>query len=220
MRLCDMRPMYLRVVGPGSHSQIMSINSTTFIAISFIISLALVGFNISASLNSSIHAQNNVASSEIASLVDEVQKLKKLVRGGSRNEPTSVVRGLVVPEGPAVAKPSVGTTEEEEASIKRKFYGGRGDKPHLGGFTSFDPNGISPTLWKEMVEWIGIKSLVDVGCGRGISTSWFILHGLDYVVCVEGSHDAVTNSLLPGLKPRKETEFDLVEHDFSLGPWW
>lgn len=130
------------------------------------------------------------------------------------------VHGLVIPDVPAVAIPSIRTTEEEEASIKRKFYGGRGDKAHLGGFTSFDPNGVSPTLWKEMVSWLGIKSLIDVGCGRGISTSWFVLHGLEYVVCVEGSHDAVTNSLLPGLQPQKSTEFELVEHDFSLGPWW
>ena len=50
-----------------------------------------------------------------------------------------------------------------------------------------------------MVEYLGIKSLLDVGCGIGISTSWFILHGLDYVHCVEGSHDAVEKSLLPRL---------------------
>ncbi|KAL3765981.1 hypothetical protein ACHAWO_002973 [Cyclotella atomus] len=42
--------------------------------------------------------------------------------------------------------------------------------------------GVSPTLWKHMVEWLGIESLVDVGCGRGISTSWFVLHGLKYIV--------------------------------------
>jgi cyclopropane fatty-acyl-phospholipid synthase-like methyltransferase len=71
-----------------------------------------------------------------------------------------------------------------------------------------------------MVEWLGVKSLVDVGCGRGISTSWFALHGLDYVVCVEGSHDAVTKSLLPGLKTPSSTQLELVEHDFSRGPWW
>ena len=69
--------------------------------------------------------------------------------------------------------------------------------------------------------WLGVKSLVDVGCGRGISTSWFILHGLKYVVCVEGSHDAVSTSLLAGLKNVPEgAEYAIVEHDFSRGPWW
>ena len=75
-----------------------------------------------------------------------------------------------------------------------------------------------------MVDYIGMKSLLDVGCGIGISTSWFVLHGLDYVHCVEGSHDAVEKSLLPGLKDTghvpKNTTYGLTEHDFSRGPWW
>lgn len=75
-----------------------------------------------------------------------------------------------------------------------------------------------------MVEYLGIKSLLDVGCGIGISTSWFILHGLDYVHCVEGSHDAVEKSLLPRLNDTgnvpNNTIYGLTEHDFSRGPWW
>ena len=72
-----------------------------------------------------------------------------------------------------------------------------------------------------MIEKLGIKSMVDIGCGRGISTSWFITHGLEYVVCAEGSHDAVTQSLIPTIQnvPSK-TKWELVEHDFSRGPWW
>jgi hypothetical protein len=205
-------------------NQQMSVNSTTFIAVSFIISLALIGFNISAGVNYSLRNTvsspgfDTVSPRRIQELENEVRKLKKLVRGSQIS--VSDVYGVVIPNGPAIARPSARTTKEEESSINRKFYGGRGDKPHLGGFTAFDPNGISPSLWKEMVEWIGVKSLVDVGCGRGISTSWFVLHGMEYVVCVEGSHDAVEHSLLPGLKPQEGTEFELVEHDFSLGPWW
>jgi hypothetical protein len=61
---------------------------------------------------------------------------------------------------------------------------------------------------------LGIKSLLDVGCGKGISTSWFVTHGLDFVQCVEGSHDAVMNSIVPDKEER------VVEHDFSRGPWW
>ena len=32
--------------------------------------------------------------------------------------------------------------------------------------------------------------------------------------CVEGSHDAVMNSIVPNKEER------VVEHDFSRGPWW
>lgn len=58
---------------------------------------------------------------------------------------------------------------------------------------------------------LGIKSIVDVGCGKGVSTSEFKERGAK-VLCVEGSHDAVSQTLLP---------LDLVvEHDFTRGPWW
>ncbi|KAL3789256.1 hypothetical protein ACHAW5_001666 [Stephanodiscus triporus] len=65
-----------------------------------------------------------------------------------------------------------------------------------------------------MVTHLGIKSVLDVGCGRGISTSWFVTHGLEFVQCVEGSHDAVMQSIVP------DKEEHVVEHDFSRGPWW
>lgn len=55
--------------------------------------------------------------------------------------------GLTIPKTPARAIPSIRLTDQENAQVERKFYGGDGDKPHLGGFTSFDPMGVSPTLW-------------------------------------------------------------------------
>ena len=58
---------------------------------------------------------------------------------------------------------------------------------------------------------LAIKSVVDVGCGKGVSTDYFRKKGA-HVLCVEGSHDAVTQSLLPAEV--------IVEHDFSRGPWW
>ncbi len=36
---------------------------------------------------------------------------------------------------------------------------------------------------------LGIRSVIDVGCGRGISTLYFLNNGAD-VMCIEGSHDA------------------------------
>jgi len=65
----------------------------------------------------------------------------------SNQLPDDYPYGLVIPKTPAVALPSVRISAEEDAKVKRKIYGGEGDKPHLGGFTSFDPMGVSPTLW-------------------------------------------------------------------------
>mmetsp|Transcript_7880 Transcript_7880/g.16457 ORF Transcript_7880/g.16457 Transcript_7880/m.16457 type:complete len:380 (-) Transcript_7880:43-1182(-) len=110
----------------------------------------------------------------------------------------------------AVALPSV-RINSQESKIKRSFYGGAGDKAHLGGFTDLDLMGISPSVWRTMIQFVGVKSLVDLGCGKGVSASWFWKHGVD-VTCAEGSHDAVEQSLLP-----KEM---VVEHDFTRGAWW
>lgn len=117
---------------------------------------------------------------------------------------------LGIPVGKAQNLPSI---READVDNERKIYGGNGDKKHLGGFTEYDGMGVSPNVWKHMIQDYGVHSVLDVGCGRGISTSWFYLHGVD-VLCVEGSHDAVERSVLP------HPETQVVEHDFSRGPWW
>jgi SAM-dependent methyltransferase len=120
-----------------------------------------------------------------------------------------------IPPGKAIALPSIRVEDEDsqEVDSKRKIYGGKGDKKHLGGFTNLDTEGVSTDVWKYMIQSLGVHSLLDVGCGRGTSTSWFLYHGVD-VLCVEGSHDAVEQSLLPDVATQ------VVEHDFSRGPWW
>ncbi len=62
------------------------------------------------------------------------------LRGGGMNSEEDAISAisLTIPRGKAVALPSVTITEEEEKNIKRDQYGGKGDKPHLGGFTEFD----------------------------------------------------------------------------------
>ena len=110
----------------------------------------------------------------------------------------------------AVALPSI---RVNNAELDRSFYGGKGDKKHLGGFTNVDIHGISPYVWRMMIKDYGIKSIIDVGCGRGFSTLWFYLNGLD-TLCVEGSHDAYEQTVLP------HPATQIVEHDFSRGPWW
>lgn len=111
------------------------------------------------------------------------------------------------------AMPSVLTSEQEEKSLQKKrgIYGGVGDAAHLGGFTKRDNMTISENMWNFMLSQLAVKSILDLGCGKGFSANFFLKRGAK-VLCVEGSHDAVTQSLLP-----KDL---IVEHDFSRGPWW
>jgi len=122
------------------------------------------------------------------------------------------INPLGIPPGKAQNLPSI-RIEDGALSKLRSNYGGHGDKKHLGGFAQMDVGGINPAAWKHMIEDIGVKSFMDIGCGRGFSTSWFAFHGVD-VICAEGSHDAVTQSVLP------DPSTQVVEHDFSRGPWW
>ena len=129
----------------------------------------------------------------------------------SRIEATDLSSALLsIPRGEAKAMPSILVEQEE---VEHTTYGGKGDKKHLGGFVKIDVHGLSPATWQYMQQTVGVKSVLDVGCGRGISTTYFLMHGLD-ALCVEGSHDAYMQSVLPS----KETQ--MVEHDFSRGPWW
>ena len=130
--------------------------------------------------------------------------------GGSGHQ---VWSPLGIPQGKAEALPSILVDKKMEQRTGLVQYGGEGDKVHLGGFTAYDGMGVSPAVWKYIVQEMGIKSLMDVGCGKGVSTLWFHLHGVK-VLCVEGSHDAVSHTLLP------DAASQVVEHDFSRGPYW
>jgi hypothetical protein len=120
---------------------------------------------------------------------------------------------LAVPPGKAKNLPSIRVEDTIHERKKSTKYGGAGDKKHLGGFTVFDVAGVSPSVWKYMVGTLGVHSLLDVGCGRGTSTTWFLKHGVD-ILCAEGSHDAYEKTFLP------DPATQMVEHDFSRGPWW
>ena len=48
------------------------------------------------------------------------------------------VHSMAIPRGKAVALPSIQISEDEDKDVDRGQYGGKGDKPHLGGFTDFD----------------------------------------------------------------------------------
>lgn len=81
--------------------------------------------------------------------------------GSSDYNEDSLSNPLAIPRGKAIAMPSV-RIDDNNAEYDRAIYGGKGDKPHLGGFTEFDPDGVSPAVWKWMIEYLGIKSLLDV----------------------------------------------------------
>lgn len=110
-------------------------------------------------------------------------------------------------------QPSILLSDEEESKVAkmRGSYGGKNDKLHLGGFTAHDMDGISNNTFNFMLGPLGIKSVLDIGCGKGISTSYFKRNGAR-VLGIDGSHDAIANNLLEA--------HELVEHDFSRGPWW
>jgi SAM-dependent methyltransferase len=96
-----------------------------------------------------------------------------------------------------------------------KFYGGIGDATHLGGWTDFDPHGVSNMTWDYMIGILGVKSFLDIGCGRGYSTRYFYERGVR-VLCIEGSSAAIQRSHLP-VKEHPEL---VVEHDYALGAYW
>lgn len=127
---------------------------------------------------------------------------------------------LGVPAGQAVALHNTKTANiDPKLERKRKnenLGGNRDDAVHLGGFLKgIDIQGISPSVWKNMVTQYNIKSVLDLGCGRAISTSWFHTHKLR-TMGVDGSSDALRQSALPAALHDQI----LVQHDFSLGPWW
>jgi len=91
---------------------------------------------------------------------------------------------------------------------KRYQYQGEGEPEHVGGFKYNDTDTFDPLLWTWMVNVLAVSSLIDVGCGVGVSTRWFLDHGVD-ATCVEGSPSGVNRSLVPE---------NVIEHDYSLGP--
>lgn len=153
-------------------------------------------------------------------LIEHVVIINTFIAKYTTNEqrlPSNKIGSSIIFNQEAIPLPSIKvqfkSSEANTTSLlrKREEYGGKGDGYHLGGFLELDCNSLSPNTWKLMMEKVGIKSVVDVGCGRGISTSFFSLQGIEST-CVEGSHDAIVRSVLP---PK-----NIVEHDYSRGPWW
>jgi SAM-dependent methyltransferase len=88
--------------------------------------------------------------------------------------------------------------------------GMRKDEQHLGGYIGGgDPNTWYPRIWNWARRELGVRSVLDVGCGEGHSTRYFRELGCE-VLGVEGSSEAQRHSVIPDR---------LVLHDFTTGPF-
>lgn len=75
---------------------------------------------------------------------------------------------------------------------------------HLGGYLARDdthPHGDpwtwTPDLWQFLLDMLRPKTLLDLGCGEGHSTKWFLDHGVD-AVGVDGCWAAREAAVIPG----------------------
>lgn len=81
---------------------------------------------------------------------------------------------------------------------------------HLGGYVGGgDPNTCYPSIWNWARQELGVRSVLDVGCGEGHSARYFRDLGCD-VMGVDGSPEAQRDSVIPAC---------LVLHDFTTGPF-
>lgn len=81
---------------------------------------------------------------------------------------------------------------------------------HLGGcWTAGDPATWNPNLWDYFMNTLGVKSVIDIGCGTGLSMNYFLSKGCE-VLGLEGAQGAIDASII------KEK---IVLHDFANGPY-
>jgi SAM-dependent methyltransferase len=84
---------------------------------------------------------------------------------------------------------------------------------HLGGYARGPIGDVAtyyPNLWTWAIKLLDIRSVIDIGCGEGCSTQFFLGAGCE-VLGVEGYRPAVENSRVPGR---------VVLHDYSTGPFF
>jgi len=96
-------------------------------------------------------------------------------------------------------------------------YGKDLDNSHLGGFITNDSATFEYRMWNWALETLALDqsrpSVLDVGCGMGFSTDYFLHESAarnGHVLCIEGSDTAVLASLVP---------CNVVQHDFTVGPY-
>lgn len=85
------------------------------------------------------------------------------------------------------------------------------DEGHLGGYImeGAAPGTWCPHVWDFAINQLGVRSVLDVGCGLGHVASYFQQMGCR-VRAVDGSESAVRDNIVKGVVDR---------HDFSDGPY-
>jgi SAM-dependent methyltransferase len=82
-------------------------------------------------------------------------------------------------------------------------------KPHLGGnFADGDPCTWCPSSWDYVIKQFNIKSVLDVGSGRGWAAKWFSVKGLK-VFAIDGLAENVNSAVYP------TTLIDLTERSYN-----
>lgn len=73
------------------------------------------------------------------------------------------------------------------------------NKPHLGGnFIEVNPSTYCPAVWSHIIKKYNIKSVMDVGSGRGHAAKWFASQGLQ-TTAVDGLEDNIINAVYPSI---------------------
>jgi SAM-dependent methyltransferase len=82
--------------------------------------------------------------------------------------------------------------------------------PHLGGASLSHADAFTwmPDIWERLIVEYGIKSMLDIGCGAGWTTQWFLDHGV-HALGIEGD---------PGALAARCCD-PIISHDFTTGPW-
>lgn len=92
-------------------------------------------------------------------------------------------------------------------------------EPHLGGYIEGgDENTWNPTLWRYLIEELGVRSMLDVGCGEGRTVQFFHdlgvrAFGIDGVPQEQAGvicHDFTEDRYWPLMCDEIPTRFDLV----------
>lgn len=69
--------------------------------------------------------------------------------------------------------------------------------PHVGGnLWQGDPWTYAPTVWRYMIDRFCVRSVLDVGSGRGHAAHWFAKSGCA-VIAIDASMENVTTALYP-----------------------
>lgn len=75
---------------------------------------------------------------------------------------------------------------------------------HLGGYyADGDPATFFPELWEHCVRELGVKSMIDVGCGSGIALKHFERLGCDVL----------------GIDGIEQEHQHIIRHDYCSGPY-